>query len=297
MSGHFATMLSPTVRTMLADHDVYITDWHNARDVSTEHGPFGLDDYVEHLIRFIRAIGAGTHLFAVCQPSVAAVMAVAAMAEDDDPAQPPTLTLMAGPIDTRVNPTRMNEMAYRQPLSTYRRYLSVVPGSYEGAGRLVYPGFLQVGGFMSLNFKRHVRSHVDIYRSYARGEAESSRDTREFYREYFSVTDLAAEFYLDTLERIFQQDLLARGEMTYRDQPVRPELITRTALLTIEAERDDMCAPGQTEAAHALFTGIAPAWHRQHLQAGVGHYGVFAGSRWTSEVYPVLRSFIAEKRG
>jgi poly(3-hydroxybutyrate) depolymerase len=295
LSGHFATMLAPTVRTMVLDHDVYITDWHNARDVGTEHGPFGLDEYVDHLIRFLRALGPDTHLFAVCQPCVPAVMAVAALAEVDDPAQPPTLTLMSGPIDTRVSPTRINRLAHRQSAASYRRYLSVVPHNYAGAGRLVYPGFMQVGGFLSLNLRRHVRSHLDIYRSYARGEAETSRRTREFYGEYYAVLDMAGEFYLDTIERVFQQDLLARGEMTYRGRLIRPELITKTALLTIEAERDDMCAPGQTEAAHALFTGIAPELHRQHLQPGVGHYGVFAGSKWTSDVYPVLTSFIAER--
>jgi poly(3-hydroxybutyrate) depolymerase len=296
LSGHFATMLAPTVRTMLLDHDVYITDWHNARDVAVEHGDFGLDQYVDHLIRFLHHLGAGAHVMAVCQPCVPAVMAVAVLAEQDDPVQPLTLTLMSGPIDTRANPTRMNLMAYRQPLSRYRRCLATVPRRYEGAGRRVYPGFLQVGGFMSMNARRHLTSHVEIYRSYARGDREASRRARDFYAEYFAVLDIAAEFYLDTIERVFQKDLLAKGEMTHRGNPVRPQEVHRTALLTIEAERDDMCAVGQTYAAHELFSGLDPHMHRHHLQHGVGHYGVFAGSRWAHEVYPVISQFIGDHR-
>jgi polyhydroxyalkanoate depolymerase len=293
LSGHFATMLAPTLRTMLADHEVYITDWHNARDVAVSHGRFGLDEYVDHLVRFLRAIGPDAHLMAVCQPCVPAVMAVAVLAQDDDPAQPQTLTLMAGPIDTRANPTRINKLAYKTPLSRYRRFLTVVPRRYEGAGRLVYPGFLQIGGFMSLNLRRHIESHVEIYRSFIRGEADSSRRAREFYEEYYAVLDMDADFYLDTLERVFQKDLLADGAMTHHGRPVDPAAIRRTALLTIEAERDDMCAVGQTSAAHRLFTGIDPDQHREYVQPGVGHYGVFAGTRWTQETYPVVRDFIA----
>lgn len=294
LSGHFATMLAPTVRTMLAEHDVCVTDWHNARDVGVEHGPFDLDDFADHLVRFLRVIGPDAHVLAVCQPCVPAVMAVAALAEADDPAQPTSLTLMSGPIDTRANPTRINRLAQRQPLSRYRRCLTVVPRPFEGAGRVVYPGFLQIGGFMSLNMRRHLQSHLEIYRSFARGDDAASQRVRDFYSEYYAVLDMPGEFYLDTIDRIFQQDLLAKGRMRHRGRRVRPELIARTALLTIEAELDDMCAPGQTAAAHRLFTGIAPDRHRHHLQAGVGHYGVFAGSKWSTEVYPVIASFIEE---
>lgn len=294
LSGHFATMLAPTVRTMLADHDVYITDWRNARDVAVSHGRFGLDEYVDHLIRFLRVVGPDANIMAVCQPCVPAVMAVALLARDDDPVQPQTLTLMAGPIDTRANPTRVNEMAYRRPLSSYRRLLTVVPRRYAGAGRLVYPGFLQIAAFMSLNLRRHVDSHVEIYRSVLRGDVESSKRAREFYEDYYAVLDMDADFYLDTIERVFQKDLLARGQMTHRGRPLDPGSIRRTALLTVEAERDDLCAVGQTAAAHRLFRGIDADMHREYVQPGVGHYGIFAGTRWSQETYPVIRGFIAD---
>ncbi len=292
LSGHFATMLTPTVRTMLLDHDVYLTDWHNARDVPVAHGRFGLDEYVDHLIGFLRTIGPGAHVVAVCQPCVPAAMAVSLLAQDGDPVQPRSLTLMSGPIDTRANPTRINRIGYQRSLAWYRRCLTTVPRKYPGAGRLVYPGFLQIGGFMSLNLRRHLKSQVEIYRSLARGDAESSRKTREFYAEYLAVLDIAGEFYLDTVERVFQKDLLATGAMTHRGRRVDPSAVHGTALLTVEAERDDMCAPGQTAAAHALFTGIDPDEHRSYLQPGVGHYGIFAGSKWTAEVYPVIKDFI-----
>lgn len=294
LSGHFATMLAPTIRTMLLDHDVYVTDWRNARDVPIDEGRFGLDEYVDHLIRFLRVVGPGAHLMAVCQPCVPAVMATALLAQDDDPVQPRSLILMAGPIDTRVNPTRINRVAYRQPLSRYRRFVSVVPRRYPGAGRLVYPGFLQIGGFLSLNLRRHVDSHLEIYRSFARGDGEASLRAREFYAEYFAVLDMAAEFYLETIERIFQKDLLAKGEMTCHGRLVDPARISRTALLTVEGERDDMCAVGQTAAAHTLFTGIGPDMHHSYVQPEAGHYGIFAGSRWAAETYPVIRDFVRD---
>jgi poly(3-hydroxybutyrate) depolymerase len=265
--------------------------------VSPEQGRFGLDEYVDHVIRFLRVVGPGAHVLAVCQPCVPALTATSILAQDDDPVHPRTLTLMSGPIDTRANPTRINRMAYRQPLAWYRRTLTTVPRRYRGSGRLVYPGFLQVSGFMSMNLRRHLSSHVEIYRSHARGEAEASRRTQDFYAEYFAVLDIAAEFYLDTLERVFQKDLLAKGQMTYHGRAVTPAAIRKTALLTIEAERDDMCAVGQTEAAHGLLTGIGSDMHRHYVQDGVGHYGVFAGSRWSGEVYPVVRGFINEHGG
>ena len=294
LSGHFATMLEPTIRTMVTDHDVYITDWRNARDVPVEEGRFGLDEFVDHVVRFMRVVGPGSHMMAVCQPCVPAVMATAVLARDNDAAQPLSLVLMAGPIDTRANPTRINKLAYKQSLTQYRRMLTTVPRQYRGGGRAVYPGFLQIGGFISLNARRHLDSRREIYRSYARGEGQSSQRTRTFYDEYFAVLDMPAEFYLETIERIFQDDLLAKGEMTHHGRTVDPSAITRTALLTVEAERDDMCAVGQTAAAHDLFTGIAPELKRSYVQAGVGHYGIFAGSRWSAETYPVVREFIHE---
>ena len=265
--------------------------------MSIEHGPFGLDEYVDHVIRFLRVVGPDAHVFAVCQSCVPTLMATSILAQDDDPVQPLTLTLMSGPIDTRANPTKINRMAYGRSLGWYRRSLTTVPRRYQGSGRLVYPGFLQVSGFMSLNLRRHISSHMEIYRCHARGEPETSQRTQDFYAEYFAVLDIAAEFYLDTLERIFQKDLLAKGQMTWHGRVVTPAVITKTALLTIEAERDDMCAVGQTEAAHGLLSGIGSDMPRHYVQEGVGHYGVFAGSRWSSEVYPVVRGFIDDHGG
>ena len=293
LSGHFATMLTPTVRTLLRDHEVYLTEWNNARDVSAADGSFDLDDYAGHLIRFLRVVGPGAHLVAVCQPCVPALVVAAVLAADDDPVQPSTLTLMSGPIDTRVNPGKINVAAERKSLAWYRsNCTTVVPRAYRGAGRLVYPGFLQLSAFMSLNLNRHVRSYLDMYRNLAGGDAERAERTEQFYAEYLAVLDIPAEFYLDTVSRVFQQHLLARGEMTYRGQPVSPGVITRTALLTIEAEKDDLCPVGQTAPAQELASGLTPGQRQHYVQPGVGHYGIFAGLRWEREVYPVVRDFI-----
>jgi len=294
LSGHFSTMLVGTVAALLRDHDVYVTDWHNARDIPTDHGPFGLDDYIDHVIRFVRHVGPDVHVLAVCQPCVPALAAVALLAADDDPVEPRTLTLMSGPIDTRANPTKINLLAHRRSLDWYRRRcVTVVPRGYPGVGRPVYPGFLQVGAFMSMNLKRHLDSHLTIYRNLAAGRADEAEQTRRFYAEYFAVLDIAAEFYLDTVGRVFQQHELPLGQMLHRGRPVQPEAIVRTALLTVEAERDDMCAPGQTAAAHDLTPGLPADRRGRHLQPGVGHYGIFSGRRWETEVYPVVRDFIA----
>ncbi len=295
LSGHFATMLRATVRALLADHDVYVTDWRNARDVPVEMGGFGLDDYTEHLIRFIRFIGPGSHVMAVCQPCGPALAATSILAQDDDAAQPLTLTLMSGPIDARVNPTKINELAQRRTVDWYRkRCITTVPRRWQGAGRRVYPGFLQVSAFMSMNAKRHVSSHVGMYKKYAADDVEGAEITRDFYREYFAVLDIAEEFYLDNVDAVFQRHLLAVGELEYGGRLVEPAAIRKTALMTIEAERDDLCAPGQTEAAHGLTTGLRAAQRARRLQAGVGHYGIFAGRRWEGEVYPAVRDFVAK---
>jgi poly(3-hydroxybutyrate) depolymerase len=294
LSGHFSTMLAGTMTTLLRDHDVYVTDWHNARDIPEEHGPFGLDDYIDHVIRFIRHIGPDCHVMAVCQPCVPALAALALLADAEQPIEPRSLTLMSGPIDARVNPTKINLVAGRRSIDWYRkRCVAVVPDAYRGAGRLVYPGFLQVSAFMSLNLKRHLDSHLTMFRHLAAGRIEEAEPTRRFYAEYFAVLDIAAEFYLDTVHRIFQRHELALGQMTHRGRPVRPAAIKNTAVLTVEAERDDMCAPGQTAAAHDLTTGLSDAQRARHVQSGVGHYGVFTGRRWETEVYPVVRDFIA----
>jgi polyhydroxyalkanoate depolymerase len=293
LSGHFSTLLRNTVHTMSADHDVYLTDWHNARDIPLAQGPFGLDDYVAHVIRFIEHLGPDTHVVAVCQPCVPALAAVAVLAESHSDAQPRTLTLMAGPIDTRINPTTVNEFAVSRPIEWFERsVIATVPERYPGAGRRVYPGFLQLFAFMSMNLDRHVRSHITLYHQLVRGEIEQAQATRDFYDEYFAVLDMPAEFYLETVQRVFQDYDLAQGLFTYEGRKVDPSAIRRTALFTVEGERDDICSVGQTLAAHDLCTGIPAHRRLHHLQPRVGHYGVFSGSRWEREIYPRLRLFI-----
>ena len=293
MSGHFPTLLRSTVRTMLPEHDVYLTDWHNARDVPLAAGAFGFDDYVAHVIRFLEAMGPGSHVVAVCQPCVAVLAAVAVMAKARQPEQPRSMTLMAGPIDTRVSPTRVNDLATSRPIGWFERHLvATVPLRYRGAMRRVYPGFVQLMAFMSMNPDRHLRAHVDLHRDLATGNHERARTVTRFYDEYFAVTDLPAEFYLETVDRVFQQHLLARGALQWRGERVDPAAIRRTALFTVEGERDDICAVGQTVAAHDLCSSLRPSMRRHHVQTGAGHYGVFNGARWQGEVYPKLRSLI-----
>jgi polyhydroxyalkanoate depolymerase len=293
LSGHFATLLRGTVRTLLADHEVYITDWTNARDVPLEAGPFGFDDYVEHVIRFLEHIGPGAHLVAVCQPAVQALAAAAVMAERQNPAAPASMTLMAGPVDTRVNPTKVNTLATSKPISWFEKNLiDTVPRRHKGAGRRVYPGFVQLTAFMAMNAERHAKSHVDLYWHLVRGEHDKAQLVSTFYDEYFAVLDLAAEFYLETVKTVFQDAALARNELTFRGAKLDMRAIRRTALLTVEGERDDICAVGQTVAAHDLCTGLRPFMKRHHLQAGVGHYGVFSGRKWEGQVYPLVKNFV-----
>jgi len=297
LSGHFATLLRATVRTMLPDHDVFITDWHNARDVAVGHGPFGLDEYIEHLVDFLREMGPGAHVVAVCQPCVPALATAALMAEDDDEAVPHSLTLMAGPIDARVNPTIVNDLAAGRSLEWFERnVIGIVPRRFAGAGRRVYPGFVQVAAFMRMNPERHRAAFRRLYDDIVAGNEERAVATKAFYDEYFAVLDLTAEFYLETIGAIFQDHLLARGEFTWRERRVDPAAIRRTALLTVEGERDDICGVGQTAAAHDLCTSRTPYRRRQHLQAGAGHFGVFSGARWEREVYPEIRSHILKAR-
>ena len=293
LSGHFATLLRSLVRTLLPEHDVCITDWHNARDVSTEHGRFGFDDYVEHLIDWLEELGSPTHVVAVCQPCVQVLAAAAVMAQFGSPAQPRSMTLMAGPIDTRINPTKVNELAMSKPIDWFASNLIArVPMRHGGSGRAVYPGFVQLAAFMSMNIDRHRKAHLDLYEQLARGETEKAKTTKAFYDEYFAVLDLAAEFYLETVAWVFQEARLAKGELNFRGERVTPRAIRRTALLTVEGERDDICALGQTAAAHDLCGGIKPYMRRHHMQAGVGHYGVFSGKRWEEQVYPIVRNII-----
>ncbi|MDI1348377.1 polyhydroxyalkanoate depolymerase [Aquabacterium sp.] len=293
MSGHFATLLRDTIRTLLQDHDVYITDWHNARDVPLKHGVFGLDDYTEHLIQFLTRMGPGSHLMAICQPCVAALSATALMAQDGHPAQPRSLTLMAGPIDCRVNPTAVNELATSKPLSWFEENLvHTVPWTLRGAGRRVYPGFVQLSAFMSMNEARHRQAFQDMRQRVAAGLHDEAKPTQTFYEEYFAVADLPAEFYLETVGKVFQTYDLPRGSLSWRDTVVDPSAIRRTALMTVEGERDDICAVGQTVAAQDLCTAVRPYWRNHHVQTGVGHYGVFSGKRWQREIYPRVRDLI-----
>jgi len=293
MSGHFATLLRGTVETMLRDHDVYITDWHNPRDVPLAAGRFGFDEFVQHLITFLHALGGNTHLVAVCQPTVAALAAVALMAEDGDPAQPPSLTLMAGPIDARVNPTRVNELATSRPIEWFENTLiGYVPWRFPGAMRRVYPGFVQLLAFMNMNRERHEQALRDLYDLRMRGEHAKADEIQAFYNEYFATMDLTAEFYLETVSLVFQRFLLAQKLLDVAGRRVSTDAIRRTALLTVEGERDDICAIGQTMAAQDLCASLRPYMRMHHIQTGVGHYGVFNGKRWEAQVYPLLRETI-----
>jgi poly(3-hydroxybutyrate) depolymerase len=293
LSGHFATLLRSTARTMLPEHDVYITDWHNVRDVSPEHGPFGFDDYVDHLIHFLEVMGPGAHVIAVCQPCVPVLIAAAVMAQAGNAAQPRSMTLMAGPIDTRANPTKVNALAQSKPMDWFEQNLiATVPLRYGGGGRRVYPGFVQLAAFMSMNLNRHLKAHRELYENLAKGELEKAKVTKDFYDEYFAVLDLTAEFYLETVRLVFQEHALPRGTLTWRGAKVEPRAIKRTMLLTVEAERDDICAVGQTVAAHDLCSSLRPYLKRHHMQAGVGHYGIFSGKRWEKQVYPLVKNVI-----
>ena len=295
LSGHFATLIRPTVASLLSDFDVHVLTWNNARDVPVDQGGFGLEDYIAQVMLEIRELGPDTHVLAVCQPAVPVLAAVSLLAQQDDPAQPLSLTLIAGPIDTRVNPNRVNEFAIDKPYAYFeKRLIQTVPGNHPGAGRRVYPGFVQLGAFMSMNARRHVSRHVDLYRAMVSGDVEEVQTVRTFYDEYGAVMDVCAEFYLDTVDQVFQRHLLPSGQMFWRGQLVDPQAIRRTALLTVEGENDDICSPGQNRAAHDLCTNIPDHMRGHHLEPGVGHYGVFSGSHWQAEIYPVVRDFITK---
>ena len=293
-AGHFSTLLRDTAATLLADHDVYLTDWRNARDVPRSAGSFGLDRYIEQLIAYLAHLGPDTHVVAVCQPCPAALAAVAAMAATDHPAQPRSMTLMAGPIDTRINPTVVNELATSHSIAWFEHNLiSTVPFRYHGATRRVYPGFMQVGAFLSMNPLRHWQAHVKLFAQISRGNSENAKSIRDFYDEYFSVLDLPAEFYLETVARVFQEFQLPRGCFTWKGKRIEPAAIKSTALLTVEGGRDDICGIGQTSAAHALCTSVPVTRKQHHFQPEAGHYGVFSGRRWQRDIYPVIKQFIA----
>jgi poly(3-hydroxybutyrate) depolymerase len=293
LSGHHATLLRETVQEMLPDHDVYLTDWVDARLVPSTAGTFDLNDYIDLVRQALRTFDDPVHILAVCQPCVPVLAAVAVMSADGDPKVPATMTLVSGPIDPRISPTKVNQFA--QDHSTAWLDTTVVyrvPPPLAGFGRRVYPGALQLQAFVSLDVSRHVEAHVKHFFNVASGDAAAVEKHRRFYDEYFAVLDMPAEFYLQTVAEVFQEYTLPRGEMLHRGTRVRPETITRTALLTVEGEKDDITGLGQTEAAHALCAGIPAARKEHHVQAGVGHYGTFSGRRWREEIAPVIRRFV-----
>lgn len=293
LSGHFPTLLRGTVQTLLPDHDVYITDWANARNIPLLYGRFDLDDFVDLVIRYIRLLGPNTHVMAVCQPSVPVLAAVSLLAMSGEAVQPASMILMGGPIDTRANPTEVNRFAEGHSLDWFERtVITAVPPRYPGAFRRVYPGFLQLAGFLSMNLDRHVSAHWSIFHNLIKGDGESAAATRAFYKEYSSVMDLPADFYLQTIKRVFHDHDLARGRFRVRSVAVEPAAIEQTALMTVEGEKDDVCGAGQTVVAQSLCTGIPPAKKTHHLQPKVGHYGVFHGRRWQTETYPKVKAFI-----
>jgi poly(3-hydroxybutyrate) depolymerase len=299
MSGHYATLLRGTVERMLPGHDVWITDWRDARDVPVKDGKFDLDDYVDYLVEFLEHIGPdssgrGAHMLAVCQPSVPCYAAAAVMSADKHPCRPKTLTMMGGPIDTREAPTAVNTLSTERPHSWFQQnVIATVPANYRGSGRRVYPGFLQLSGFMTMNLGNHMNSHWEMFKHLVVGDDDSADATKEFYDEYRSVCDMTAEFYLQTVDVVFQRHLLPKGEMMHRGKPVDPAAITDIALLAIEGERDDISGVGQTKAALKIAVNLPEAMKNYYLAEGAGHYGIFNGSKWRDKIAPVVEDWIA----
>ncbi|WP_022729704.1 polyhydroxyalkanoate depolymerase [Fodinicurvata sediminis] len=293
LSGHYATLLRGTVQALVADHEVYVTDWRDAREVPLDAGDFGFDDYLDELMGFMRHLGRDNHVIAVCQPAPLVLAAVAVMAAQNDPAQPRTMTLMGGPVDTRAEPTQVTRFAESKSLSWFERTLvTEVPSYYPGAGRLVYPGFMQLSGFISMNPSRHFDAHLQMFRHLVRGDGDSAAAHRAFYDEYQAVMDTPGRYYLETVDQIFQRHLLPKGELEWQGQKVNPGKIHKTALLTVEGELDDISAPGQTLAAHDLCTSLPAEQQETYMQKGVGHYGIFNGRRWREQIKPRIADFI-----
>ncbi|MDB2683014.1 polyhydroxyalkanoate depolymerase [Alphaproteobacteria bacterium] len=299
MSGHYATLLRGTVEALLPHHDVYITDWNDTRQVPLKEGRFNLDDYIAYLREYLSLLGPETHIIAVCQPAVPVLAAVSLMASDNDPNQPLSMTLMGGPIDTRVSKTEVTELAETKPIEWFEKnVLQDVPPYYPGACRKVYPGFLQLTGFMSMNLDKHVGSHVDFYNHLVQGDGDSAEKHRKFYDEYLAVMDIPAEFYIQTVETVFQKHSLPRFQMKWEDpqtreiKDVRPQDIEKTALLSIEGELDDISARGQTTAAHELCYSLSQKKQYHHFQLGTGHYGIFNGGKWRTQIMPRIRNFM-----
>jgi poly(3-hydroxybutyrate) depolymerase len=293
MSGHYATLLRGTVQAFLPRHEVYVTEWIDARLVPLSEGRFDLDDYIDYVIAILRRLGPNTHVIAVCQPSVPVLAAVALMEQEDDPDAPSSMVLMGGPIDTRINPTEVNRLAERRGVGWFRNHvITKVPFPHPGFMRSVYPGFLQLNGFMSMNLDRHIEAHKDLFLHLVKGDGDSAQKHREFYDEYLAVMDLSAEFYLQTVYTVFVRHALPKGEMQHRGEKVDPAQIKRAALMTVEGELDDISGVGQTEAAHRLCVNIPSERKMHYLAAKVGHYGVFNGSRFRSDIAPRISEFI-----
>ena len=297
MSGHHATLLRDTVRKLVEDFEVFVTDWIDPRLVSMAHGTFHFDDYVTHVEAFIRVVGTGVHVVAVCQPTVPVLAAIALMAERDEAVRPASMVLMGGPIDTRISPTAVNEFAKSHSLRWFdTRLITRVPAKYPGFMRRVYPGFLQHSGFVAMNPDRHLKAHVDFYNHLIEGDDDSAEAHRRFYDEYNAVMDLDAAFYLETLDKVFIHHELPEGRLQVHGEAVDPSAIRHTALMSIEGALDDICSPGQTVAVHALCSGIPEARHHNLLVPKVGHYGIFSGRRWREQIYPQLKDFLATHR-
>ena len=295
MAGHFATLLRGTVRDLLPHHDVYITEWHDARFVPRTEGPFDLDGYIDYIIDFIRFFSGNLHVMAVCQPTVPVFAAISLMEAAGDPAIPRSIILMAGPIDARESPTAVNRFAEGRSLEWFERnVITQVPWPYPGVMRLVYPGFLQLSGFMGMNLERHVSAHHDLFHNLIKGDGDSADKHREFYDEFLAVMDLTAEYYLQTIQTVFLEHRLPKGRMTHRNRLVDPGKVRRVALMTVEGEKDDISGVGQTFAAQKLCTNLAEGLRAHHLQPGVGHYGVFNGSRFRADIAPKISTFIAK---
>jgi poly(3-hydroxybutyrate) depolymerase len=293
MSGHYATLLRGTVRDMLPEHDVYITDWRDARSVPVSAGAFGMDDYVDYITEFIQLLGPSTHVIAVCQSAVPTLVATARLAMADDPCQPASLTLMGGPIDTRINPTVVNTHVDSKDMAWFERMLiSTVPYSHPGFLRKVYPGFIQLNGFLAMNLDKHIDAHHRQFENMVVGDEDPIVAHKAFYEEYLSVMDLPAEFFLETVKIVFKDHALPKGEMTHRGVSVDFKAIQKTILMTVEGENDDICAVGQTQAAHAICVNVPDAMRRHYVQPQVGHYGVFNGQRWRSVIQPRIRNMI-----
>ncbi len=298
MSGHYATLLRGTVEAFLPNHDAYITDWRNARLVPVAEGRFDLDDYIDYIVSILHMLGGETHVIAVCQPSVPVLGAVALMEADKDPYVPHSMVLMGGPIDTRINSNDVNKLAERRGLDWFRSHvITKVPFPHPGFLRDVYPGFLQLHGFVSMNFDRHLEAHRNLFVHLVKGDGDSANKHREFYDEYLAVMDLTAEFYLQTVDTVFIRHALPKGEMMHRHRRIDPAAITRVALLTVEGEHDDISSVGQTEAAHKLCVNIPAERKAHYLQPAVGHYGVFNGSRFRSEIAPRIADFVLSNNG